>query len=148
MSLEVERKLPSEPGFTNIHSATGVGEFNMTTNNFQDDLSSFAIPSGIEYRVKMTIEGDTSFYFNPVTISHNNACITYNFIGSGNWSDPSNWLAAAIPPPVLPAGGTIFINPVAGEECVLNVNQQIQRGAVLTVLPGKKLLIEGSLDIQ
>ena len=148
MTVEVERQVEGEIDYSSIQTFTGTGDFKEETYVFKDDLSAFTAPLTIDYRIKMSIDGDTSFYFNPVTISHNNSCLSYTFIGSGNWSDPANWLNGVLPPLVLPAGSTIIINPDAMAESVLDVQQQIQKGGFINILPGKKLRIVGSLDIQ
>ncbi|RYY47694.1 MAG: hypothetical protein EOO06_12035 [Chitinophagaceae bacterium] len=96
----------------------------------------------------MNIDTDTSFYFTPVTINHQNTCNTYTFIGNGNWNIAANWAGNFIPPPVLPAGSTIIIDPIVNGECILNINQQIQAGAYFEVRNGKKLTVPGNLEIQ
>ncbi len=148
MTLEVERKLAGEPGYSSIHTVTGAGEFAKGTFAYNDDISGITFPQDIEYRVKMNIHSDTSFYFAPVTVSHSNLCINYSFVGAGNWSNAANWTNGSVPPLVLPAGSTIIVNPIDTEECILDVQQQIQKGGLIDVLPGKKLRIVGSLDIQ
>jgi hypothetical protein len=96
----------------------------------------------------MNIDADSSFYFEPVIVNHNNSCATYTFTGNGDWTDISNWEGALIPPAVLPAGSSIVINPITSGECVLNINQQVASGAYFTVLPGRKLRVPGNLTIQ
>ena len=72
----------------------------------------------------------------------------YTFIGNGNWTDPNNWSTHIIPPAVLPACSQIFIDPVAGGECLLNTVQTISPGAKITVMSGKKFKIPGNLILQ
>jgi 1,4-alpha-glucan branching enzyme len=72
----------------------------------------------------------------------------FSFTGNGNWSNAANWANGQIPPAILPAGSTITINPTAGGECVLDVNQTIQTGATLNVLAGKAFRIIGNLTQQ
>ncbi len=74
--------------------------------------------------------------------------ITYTFHGNGNWDVASNWSNSSIPPASLPSGSSIVINPSAGGQCVLNVAQTISSGATLTVQTGKKLVVQGALNIQ
>jgi len=148
MSFDIERKLSTEANFTNIHSISGSGNFSQKSFAYVDDLSSVLVPENISYRIKMNIDTDTSFYFNTVTINHINNCITYNFIGNGQYNDPANWANGVMPPAILPAGSTIVINPVVNGECILNVAQQIGAGAQFTVMPGKRLLVIGDLQIQ
>ena len=72
----------------------------------------------------------------------------YTFIGNGSWSDSNNWVEKKTPPANLPAGNAIYIDPVEGGECVLNITQNILQGAKIIVKPGKKLIVPGNLIIQ
>lgn len=76
-----------------------------------------------------------------------NVRAVYTFIGNGNWSDVNNWANKMKPPPVLPAGNQIFIDPVTGGNCILNVPQQILSGAGITIRAGKSFIIPGDLNI-
>lgn len=147
MDVEIERKLPTDADFISIQTYNGSGSFAKTVFNFSDDLSGYVTPVSIDYRIKMTIAGDTSFYFNPVTVNHVNACNTYTFTGNGNWTDQANWSGNIMPPPVLPAGSTIIIDPATNGECILNVNEEISAGAFFNVLAYKKLTVTGNLNI-
>lgn len=148
MNFEVQRKLPTDADYVTVQTQLGSGNFASGTFSYNDDLASFSSPISISYRIKMNIDTDTSFFFDPVTINHANNCITYTFIGNGQWTDPSNWDAGLIPPVVLPGGSTIVINPVVNGECILNTHQQVLAGGYFTVLPGKRLFIPGNLSIQ
>jgi hypothetical protein len=145
MSFEIERKLASDAAFVPIFTQPGSGLFASRDFTYSDDLSGLATPTSIDYRIKMTIPGDTSFYFDPVTINHANSCFTYTFTGTGSWSLASNWAGNSRPPLILPAGSTIIIDPEITGECILDVSQELQQGALFTVRPGKKLLIPGNL---
>ncbi len=72
----------------------------------------------------------------------------YTFIGSGNWTDATNWLYNKVPPAVLPAGSEIVINTKTGGECILNTSQTISNGAKITITGYKKLRIPLNLVIQ
>lgn len=74
--------------------------------------------------------------------------ITYTFIGSGLWTDASNWQDGQIPPVTLTEGSVININPINGGYCALNRIQTINSGGVLNINPGKILFLPGSLLIQ
>lgn len=75
------------------------------------------------------------------------ASLTFTFNGNGNWNDDANWLNAAMPPAVLNTGNQIIINPIEGGQCLLNIPYTVAPGAVLTVMPGKTLIVPGSLII-
>ena len=148
MSFELERKLPSDADYVSIFTQQGSANFMSGNFNFSDNLAAFSTPMSIHYRIKMNVSTDTSFYFDPVTINHINACATYTFTGNGSWNIASNWASNNKPPLILPAGSTIIIDPLAQGECILDVNQQVSAGAYFTVMPGKKLLIPGNLLIE
>ncbi len=74
---------------------------------------------------------------------------TFTFTGSGNWSNPSNWSNARVPPESLTGTNTrIIIDPPADAECVLDVPQQVRNGAALEVKAGKKFRVSGNLNIS
>jgi hypothetical protein len=72
----------------------------------------------------------------------------FEFTGNGNFSTTGNWLNSNKPGYNLPAGSEILINPIVGGECILDVPLTIMPGGKLTVAPGKKLRIIGSLDVR
>lgn len=148
MNFVVERKLPTDADYLPIHTLNGAGNFANGNFSFTDDLSSLTPPVSISYRVKMNIDTDTSFYFTPVIINHQNTCNTYTFTGDGNWDVAANWAGNNIPPANLPAGSTIVIDPVITGECILNTTQQIQAGGYFEVKAGKKMTVQGNLIIQ
>jgi hypothetical protein len=74
--------------------------------------------------------------------------IGYTFTGNGNWNIASNWSNNTIPPPSLPSGAEIIIDPVANGQCILNVPQTVLASAKVTVQPNKKFTINGNLTIQ
>lgn len=102
----------------------------------------------VEYN-KSAATGNNALYLlgaNP-SISFT-AVKTYTFTGNGSWSTAANWSGNSIPPSTLPTGSQIVINPSAANECVLDVQQTISKGATLTVMAGKKFKVNGNLTIQ
>ncbi len=148
MNFIVERKLPTDADYTALQTINGTGSFANDTFYFADDLSALTTPVNISYRIKMNIDTDTSFYFTPVSINHQNPCNTYTFTGNGNWNIASNWAGNLIPPAILPAGSSIIIDPLLTGECILNTTQQIQAGGYFEIKSGKKLTMQGNLIIQ
>ncbi|MFT3680346.1 MAG: hypothetical protein QM791_08720 [Ferruginibacter sp.] len=74
---------------------------------------------------------------------------TYTFTGSGNWNDPANWSNNTIPPSTITGSSTtIIIDPPAGAECIMNVEQHITGGATLLIKEGKLFRVTGNLDIK
>ncbi|CAN5846326.1 hypothetical protein BH11BAC4_BH11BAC4_12020 [soil metagenome] len=84
---------------------------------------------------------------NMVTIGVNESNI-YTFTGAGNWDIAANWSNNTIPPAVLPSCSQIVIDPIAGQECLLNVTQTISPGARIRVIANKKFRIPGNLIQQ
>ncbi len=75
------------------------------------------------------------------------AAAGFMFTGTGNWSNAANWQGGITPPAVIPPGVTVQINPVSGV-CIIDTPVTFSPGAVLVVLDGKQLLINGNLAIQ
>ena len=73
------------------------------------------------------------------------SAVTYTFTGIGNWNVASNWDNNRMPPAVLSNGSEIIIDPPLGEQCVLNIPYTINPGAILTVVTGKKFIVQGNL---
>ncbi len=71
----------------------------------------------------------------------------YTFNGNGNWSDPNNWANKIKPPGNLTGGYSIFIDPISGGHCILDISQHITSGVILTIRSGKSFIIPGNLNI-
>lgn len=84
---------------------------------------------------------------NVITMVVNPADNTYTFTGSGNWNIQSNWLNNSMPPSTLGPCGEIIVDPVAGQECILNVPQTVMAGSKITVKLNKKFRVMGNLTI-
>jgi hypothetical protein len=83
----------------------------------------------------------------PIHLFTTGCSAVYTFIGAGNWNDVNNWVNKNMPPSTLPAGQEIVINPVLGD-CIMNVPITIAPGGKLTVIPGKKIVIQVSLVME
>ena len=113
-----------------------------STINVTSSNMSFSIPAG-SYLV-LTDRAVTL----PVTL--------YTFTGNGNWSDPANWAGGLVPPATVPAGVRVVIDPLSdfGDdfnglgEAILDTNVTFLPGATLTVRPGEKLRVNGTLQRQ
>lgn len=68
ITIDVERKLPGEINYTTVNTLTSVGAFKLNNLNFADGLSNFTT-SGINYRFKMNIAADTSFYLDSMVVN-------------------------------------------------------------------------------
>jgi CubicO group peptidase (beta-lactamase class C family) len=102
----------------------------------------------IEYN-KNSTTGNNALYLlgsNPVQFTI--TASSFTFTGNGSWSAASNWVNSLIPPPVLPRGSQIVINPSGAGECLLDVEQRVSSSAAVIVQAGKKLRILGNLVIQ
>lgn len=71
--------------------------------------------------------------------------VTCTFTGIGNWSNAANWINNTIPPPVLPPGSQIIIDPPQGQKCVLDVSYVINPGTTLVVKQGKQFEVGANL---
>ena len=86
MNIEIQRKLPAEPGFTTISTLSYTGSFSLQDFSYTDDLSILPAGISIRYRLKMNIATDTSFYLDSATVNYSTACssVTENIIVSPN----------------------------------------------------------------
>jgi hypothetical protein len=103
---------------------------------------------GYLYSVCYTANGHNGGLFKSTVAVNPPASSTYTFIGNGNWNVASNWSNNIIPPSTLSGNAMIVIDPLPGGECVLNITQHIDNGAILKVVPGKKLRVLSDLLIQ
>ncbi|MDA3613254.1 S8 family serine peptidase [Polluticaenibacter yanchengensis] len=78
----------------------------------------------------------------------NNFDITYEFIGSGNWSMAENWKNSLVPPAVLPAKSLVIINPAAGQKCILDVKVEADDHSFIWVYPNKAFEINDNFKIE
>jgi N-acetylneuraminic acid mutarotase len=74
------------------------------------------------------------------------ATTIYTFTGSGQWSNTANWSGGNLPSNPLPSGAQITIN--GSGDCVLDVQQVILPGALLSVSQGRRLVVQGNLTNQ
>lgn len=105
-------------------------------------------PTGTVFLAATTIGNATAIGSSelPVCTPRSYACNTpaslnYIFVGSGNWDQPENWTNKLIPPPRLTASYEIIIDPAGSSDCILNIEQVIEEGSKLTVLPGKRMRV-------
>ncbi|CAN5296423.1 hypothetical protein BH11BAC5_BH11BAC5_43380 [soil metagenome] len=77
MLVDVERKLPGETTYSVI-STLKTSNLNFIKNNlgYTDDLSSEKNSLAVQYRIKMTIASDTSFYLDSATVNFMPNCST------------------------------------------------------------------------
>lgn len=71
----------------------------------------------------------------------------YTFNGNGNWSNAKNWVNGIRPPLHVSGTYNIFIDPLPEGKCILDVNQYINTGAIITVRAGKTFIIPQNLNI-
>jgi serine protease AprX len=75
MSLVVERKLPIDNGYIVIDTKTVNTDFSEHDFTFTDNLSSLEEGTTIQYRIRMDIASDTSFYLDSSVIEYTHACV-------------------------------------------------------------------------
>jgi hypothetical protein len=73
MEFVIERKLPAETDYVPIKTQSGTGTFAMENFIFNDDLSLIA-PGVVHYRTKMTIDTDTTFYLDSLSVTRLTDC--------------------------------------------------------------------------
>jgi hypothetical protein len=79
MVVDVERKLPGEQSYSVISALkTTNTKFGKNTLTYNDDLRGIKNGLAIQYRFKMTIAADTSFYLDSATVNYIPNCNTGN----------------------------------------------------------------------
>jgi hypothetical protein len=73
MTIELERRWLSQSNYSTIANLQSNLSYGMHDFNYTDDLSSTA-ETGVQYRLKMNIDADTSYYLDSTTIYLNNPC--------------------------------------------------------------------------
>ena len=74
MNVFVERKLPSEADYKVISSQHAKADFVLSNFNFDDDLNAFKNNMAIQYRIKMAIGNDTTFYMDSAIVNYVSSC--------------------------------------------------------------------------
>jgi hypothetical protein len=73
MHVDLERKFPGETNFSFVTTLNFAIPFSMQTVLYSDDLAGYDYPS-VQYRYKINISNDTSYYLNPLTVNYTNPC--------------------------------------------------------------------------
>ena len=103
--------------------------------------------TGYIYAVCYNITGHGAGLFRSTVAVNPPLSATYTFTGTGNWDVAANWQNDKIPPAILSGNAIVIIDPIAGGECVVNVNEQILNDAIFKVIRNKKMRIIGDLTI-
>lgn len=74
MNIVIERKLPSDAGFVPIATQSFSGAFAKRVFTYEDSLDSYTSGVDIQYRIRMTVGTDTSFYTDSVTLAYLTQC--------------------------------------------------------------------------
>ena len=151
---------------TNPNFKAGVYVFKLSADGNSLDASNpnpklyFAIPDSstpLRYRdITTTPDGKTFFICTDSWSGTNNMIlkfvyntppVVYTFNGNGNWNNPANWLNNIMPPATLASGSEIIIDPVSTGQCILNIPYIVSQGTKLTVMSGKKFVVQGNLSV-
>lgn len=135
MHLIIERKLPSDAGYSEIKTETFTGSFAARNFSFTDDLNNFNGNLAISYRLKMVIGADTSFYLDSTTLNYAGCGTATNEIRIGPNPVTDNLSV------VLPGNGasraTLLLHDATGK--LLYQLSQPVTGAATLQLPMKHL---------
>jgi len=74
MSVIIERKLPADTNYVEISTIQFTSNFAPGAVNYTDELAGIPGGSEINYRLKMNIASDTSFYLDSATVTYRQAC--------------------------------------------------------------------------
>ncbi len=152
----------SNDGFSNFIATSQNGLPNIYTGGINDGFHSTAL-FNLNALPNVYLGGSNDGFDMTIVIAQNGllniykggnddgfasifkADLVYTFIGTGNWSIPSNWENNLMPPSPLPAGYEILIDPFSGS-CILNVPQILSPGSKITVAAGKSFIIPGNIQ--
>ncbi len=70
------------------------------------------------------------------------------FTGNGNYNIASNWEDNRMPPATLLPGDEVIINPAGEGTCIVNIAVTVVQGAKFTLVPGKKLQVNGNVQVK
>jgi serine protease AprX len=73
IKIFIERKLASEAVYTTINTIQGTGSFTVKPYSYVDDLAAVPLQS-VNYRIRMSISADTTFFLDSATVAHNSSC--------------------------------------------------------------------------
>ncbi|MEO5891052.1 MAG: S8/S53 family peptidase [Ferruginibacter sp.] len=137
MNVVVERKLPADINYTPIKTIDFTGAFTSGNFTYTDDLSSLSAGINIQYRLKMTIASDTSFYLDSTVVDYSRSCsgaVTDNI--SINPNPVTDQLTVSIARNI-PVKATVTIHSLSGQKVYTNTRQV--SGAQKIIIPMKQL---------
>jgi serine protease AprX len=74
MNFTIERKLPTDTGYVSINTQSSDSSFILNNFSYTDDLSSLPAATNVNYRIKMNIGSDTSFYLDSSNVYNDGSC--------------------------------------------------------------------------
>lgn len=155
MNVVIERKLPFEQNYNTISTINFTGDFTAGNFTYSDDLTALTSGINIQYRLKMNIAADTSFYLDSATVNYVQSCslITEKITISPNPVTDQLHVLIARNNPVKASitihsisGQKIYSNtiPVSGAQIINIPMKQVSRGVyiVTILLDDKKELVK------
>ena len=155
MNIVIEKKLSNELTYNAVFNKSFNGGFSVAPFVYADDLSSLSSGARINYRVKMNIGTDTSFYLDSATIIYDRPCNLINekiTIGPNPVNDKLSILVAS--PTTVEAsvivysvsGQTVYSNSLAvsGVQTIIIPMKHMSRGLyyVTVFIDNKKKLVK------
>ena len=135
MNFVIERKLPSDNSYIPVGTQSTNTNFSQQNFIFSDDLISVTPGVSIQYRIKMNIAADTSFYLDSATINYTQLCKTDNIIIAPN--PVTDNLTVAIKQPGQ-VNISITLHNISGQQ-VYKLSNQTVNGTQTFIIPMKPL---------
>ena len=135
MNFVIERKLPSDNSYIPVGTQSTNTNFSQQNFIFSDDLISVTPGVSIQYRIKMNIAADTSFYLDSATINYTQLCKTDNIIIAPNPVTDNLTVAIKQPGPV---NISITLHNISGQQ-VYKLSNQTVNGTQTFTIPMKPL---------
>ncbi len=135
MRIIVERKLPADAGYTAVKTEMVSGSFASRSFTFTEDLNNLTGNLAINYRLRMVIGTDTSFYLDSATLNYPGCGATPNAIRVGPNPVTDNLIV------VIPGNGanrvSLQLHDVTGR--LVYQQTQVLAGTVTMQIPMKHL---------
>ena len=114
MNVVLERKLQTDSTYVPIDTQYVQTEFSQQYFGFSDDLTKFSTGL-VQYRIKMTIASDTSFYLDSSQVNHATICYLFKDSITVAPNPVNSALKVFIKKPALSGQGEIILYNMLGQ---------------------------------
>lgn len=138
MTVFIERKLPLDATYKVIATQHSTAEFALNNFTFSDDLNNLKSAMNIQYRIKMAIGTDSTFYLDSATVNYIPTC---NIANKENISISPNPVTDKLSVTITKnntVNAAIEVYSLNGQK-VYSLNNQTVTGTQVFIIPMKQL---------